>query len=108
MAEPKDIMVEVGGYGVSPVYVIPPTKLSPTDRINNLVPPGLGASLELREIAASSTQLIVPIPPGLAQGDTWLRVNYQGKISEDFALPVLEVNRSTLSVAKVIDVKIND
>lgn len=104
----KDILIEMGGYGVTPVYVIPPKELSAVDRINNLVPPGLGASSELRRIAASCTQLIVPMPPGLVQGKTGLRVRYQDKISNDFTLSVLELGRSTLSEGRVVEVKVND
>lgn len=63
-----DTRVEVGGFGIHPAYVGPPGD----PQYSNL------------------TQINAPMPPGLNLGQVLMRVWHDGKLSNDFAIELIE------------------
>jgi tRNA (mo5U34)-methyltransferase len=101
----ENIRVEIGGFGVTPAYVLPPDN---QPRINNLTAPGLVVAPQLRAIASQCTQIITPMSPGLLAGTTPIRVLCGTQRSNDFAISLVDTNHSSLSELREINVHIND
>lgn len=105
LSSAANIRVEMGGFGVNPAYILPPTN---QPRINNLTAPGLIVAPQLRAIASQCTQIIAPMPPGLQAGTTPLRALCGTQRSNDFAISLVDTNHSSLSELREINVHVND
>jgi hypothetical protein len=101
----ENIRLEIGGFGVNPAYVLPPTN---QPRINNLTVPGLVVTPQLRAVASQCTQIIAPMPLGLRAGATSVRVLCGAQQSNDFAISLVDANHSALSAVREINVVVND
>jgi len=66
-----EVRVEVGGFGIHPVYVGPPGD------------PALSTLMQINS----------PMPPGLEPGKSAVRIWHAGKLSNDFEIELIEGNR---------------
>ena len=101
----ENVRVEIGGFGVTPAYILPPTD---QPRINNLTAPGLVVAPELRALASQCTQVIAPMPPGLHAVPISLRMLCGTQCSNEFSIRLIDTNHSSLSALREINVPVND
>ncbi len=101
----ENIKVEIGGFGVTPAYILPPSDQA---RINNLTAPGLIVDDALRAVARQCTQVIAPMPIGLTAGETSLRVIHNKQKSAAYKINLVAANHSTLTELREIRVIVND